>query len=181
MNDFIASPQEIMIIDDLTRSLTDEENKIKTYIEQFINFEYVSKKIIVALNYRHELIALDGNKLCFAARLAQRNVLCKLMVCDEDYFNAEFIKEAKERNSPLLLKKESRDRFIQNEFEYKDYFDRRNKIEEAKIDIQDSGNISILANLGITFCANSLLFTGMSENTALALGLGYVFKQAKNK
>ena len=126
----------------------------------------------MALNSRHELIALDGNKLCFTARLARANVLCKLMECDEDYLDAQFIKEAKERNSPLLLNKEKRAPYIRNEFEYKDFFDIRKEIEEAEVDIPRSGNISILAKLDISFCTDSLLFRGISPNTALLLGVG---------
>ncbi len=160
-----------MIIDDLTRSLSDEEGKIKAYLEQYRNFKYVSKKIIVALNIKHELIALDGNKLCFAARLAQRNVFCQLMESDNDYRDVEFVKNAKERNSPLLLNKEMRDKYLLNENEYKDYFERGNKMRDANIDIPCAGLTLILDEIGITFRKECLIYKGISEATASILGI----------
>jgi len=168
----VISPQEIVIIDDLTQSVIDSDGKIRSYLQQYRNNHIIQKEIVIAFNNRHELIALDGNKLCFAARLAQRNVSCKFMKCDMDYNNMQFIEEAKIRNSPLLLHKALRDKYLLNQFEYVDYFERGYKMRDAEIDIPRAGLIPILTELGVTFCKDCLLYTGVSETTAFRLGTG---------
>ena len=168
----VISPQEIVIIDDLTQSVIDSDGKIRSYLQQYRNNHIIQKEIVIAFNTRHELIALDGNKLCFAARLAQRNVSCKFMKCDMDYNNMQFIEEAKIRNSPLLLHKALRDKYLLNQFEYVDYFERGYKMRDAEIDIPRAGLIPIKNKLGVTIWKDCLLYTGVSKTIAFRFCTG---------
>lgn len=171
IKNIIASPHEIIIIEDLSRAVEDQEGTIKYYLQQYKNIKIIEKEIIIALNASNELVALDGNKLCFAARLAQRNVLCKFIECNEDYRDVQFLKKAEIRNSPLLINKELRDKYLLNQIEYKDYFEIGKKMRDACIDIPRAGLTLILDEIGITFCRECLIYKGISEATASFLGI----------
>ena len=79
MEKTLISPNKIKIIEGTLDFVTDGtwKNRIVNYLKKYDAYRLITDKSVIAIHDKSgDLIALDGNKLCFAGRLVVKQVQC---------------------------------------------------------------------------------------------------------
>ncbi|MGD0488760.1 MAG: hypothetical protein ABSB94_16405 [Syntrophorhabdales bacterium] len=87
MKTVIISPNSIKIIEPALDFVTSGTWKYKVipYLDKYDDERLITEKSVIAVKDKsEELLALDGNKLCFAGRLVQKYVQCKILENEND-------------------------------------------------------------------------------------------------